>query len=211
MSWKDISKSSYTIESGKFTLPRPANPFALDLQGQKIFYSEGDEITSIADYRFNLDFTGVPYSPEHDPCGYWHKNYVPPFTVIYTSRPYPIEFQDNFKSLYVDIIAGDFRDIYIRYDTYSENFKCDTNSLVYGTLDIKNHRYIYSENFNHTIISIFSGVFKKSLWRHEYAEVFNHVNIAIYSGNFRDALIKYSWPVEEFTHTSITLISGTHS
>lgn len=225
MSWKDvpkyiyditkfaysIPKDSYKIEVDKFHIPPSSHPLTIPYQGPKVRYSEGDEINTVEDFRFDLDFTRIPLGPDHFPCGYWHKNYIPPFTIIYTSRLYPIEFQDSFNTITTYIVDGNFRDIYNRYDNYTESFKGVTNSLVYGTFDIKNFKYIYSENFNHSIISLLNGVFKKSLWQYEYAEVFNHVNITIYSGNFRDALIKYSWPVEEFTHTSITLISGTHT
>jgi len=35
-------------------------------------YNEGDEIETSASPEFDIDFTGVPITPIHKPCGYWH-------------------------------------------------------------------------------------------------------------------------------------------
>lgn len=41
-------------------------------QLDKLCYNEGDEVKCSNSPVFNIDFTGVPITPIHKPCGYWH-------------------------------------------------------------------------------------------------------------------------------------------
>ena len=207
MSWKDISKSSYTVESAKFNLPRPSHPFTIPYQGPKVRYSEGDEMTSVADYRFNLDFTGVPLGQDHFPCGYWHKNYIPPFTIIYTSLLYPLEVVEAISGS-VDIESGSFR--LVMHSTGFEDYISESVTLDSGTFRSLLTGTDFSDSVSDTL-SMVSGVFKGVLLSYSMEVHSVNCDINIDSGTFRDALITYTfWPYESINY-NVGMVGGTHA
>ena len=209
MSWKDISKSSYTVESVKFTLARPRHPFTIPYQGPKIRYSEGDEVTSVSDYRFNLDFTGEPLDDRHFPCGYWHKNYIPPFTftIIYTSLLYPLEVVESINT-YVDIESGEFR--LVMRSTEFEDYISGTVTIESGSFRSALNGIDFSDYIN-SEVGIESGVFKDVLLSYTMEVHSVNCNINIDSGTFRDALITYTfWPYESI-NCNVGMVGGTHA
>ena len=212
MSWKDISKSSYTIESVKFTLVRPSHPFTIPYQGPKVRYSEGDEVSSVSDYRFNLDFTGIPLDDSHFPCGYWHKNYIPPFTIIYTSCLYPLEDVESAGTYEIDLIDGIFKSV-INHYTYVEDISTVNIVLSSGEFKSPILTYIYEEGISTSNVDLISGVFKDAI--HAYnipGEYVNTTSLDLISGIFKDAIIQYEyWPYESLETSSINLISGVHN
>ena len=210
MSWKDISKSSYIVESAKFTLARPSHPFTIPYQGPKVRYSEGDEISSVADYRFNLDFTSDPLGPNHFPCGYWHKNYIPPFTIIYTSCPYIVEMFDGVAITNISVISGNFRDIY-QYG-YSADSIISTNiNLVSGNFSSIVYTYLYAEGVISNSLALNSGVFKDVIIEYSLSDYINSASVVVASGIFRDVVIDYTyWPNEGISNTAISLTGGSH-
>lgn len=212
MSWKDISKSSYTVESVKFTLARPSHPFTIPYQGPKIRYSEGDEVTSVSDYRFNLDFTGEPLDDRHFPCGYWHKNYIPPFTftIIYTSLLYPLEVTDSLE-IDTSIISGEF---YVNfflesYDNGIESLNLE-GEIIGGVFRSVLILYSHSDYMD-IDTTITAGVFRLAIKSYTYPTESLNLNCTIQSGVFRDTLIEYGyWPYEGLNLTT-SIISGTHN
>ena len=109
--WKALSHSDGKFTVNKYNEWAPSHPFTIPYQGPKIRYSEVDEITDVTDPAFNIEFTGVPLADQHFPCGYWHKNYIPPQTVIYTSLLYPLEIFDYVETTNVNIVSGELRAI----------------------------------------------------------------------------------------------------
>ena len=212
MSWKDISKSSYTVESTKFTLARPSHPFTIPYQGPKVRYSEGDEMTSVTDYRFNLDFTGEPLDDRHFPCGYWHKNYIPPQTVIYTSLLYPLEVFDYVETTNVNIVSGEFKAIIQTYDCGYEIVETSTVDLVSGKFADVYLTYSLHESVETSNVNLVSGQFKDALWSYIVpAESVETSTINLVSGYFKDIFINYPYAAPESIETSsINIVSGVH-
>ena len=208
MSWKNISKSSYTIVSGKFTLPS-SQPFILEPQGQKIYYSEGDEITSVANHVFNLDFTGVPHAPSHDPCGYWHKNYVPLVYDIYTSKLYPV-YHEDLCFISCDIIDGSLNKVYTMY-MYPPEEVIIGSIILNGSL---NDIFItYNCNPDTTIIqsSILDGTLNDIFILYSMPpEDFIAVSSSIINGSLNEVLIVYSNWLPEQIIISSSINGGTH-
>lgn len=56
MSWKD---------------DKNLGPWSFEKQSNKPFYNEGNRIASYKSPVFTIDFTGVPITDTHVPCGYW--------------------------------------------------------------------------------------------------------------------------------------------
>ena len=222
MSWKDVPKLSYSSYIAKFTIPsypkviiekfaewEPSHPFIIPYQGPKIRYSEGDEITSVADPVFNVEFTGVPLSGQHFPCGYWHKNYIPPQVVIYTSLLYPVEVYDG-MGFGVAAIEGTFRSIIQSYDYGYESASFEV-SMIAGTFRSQiNYYTIPPESINYSL-NIISGVFRDVIWNYVVSPESTSYNVSAISGTFRDVMITYDlWPAESTTF-NVTLISGYHN
>ena len=212
MSWKDLSKSSYIVESAKFTLARPSHPFTIPYQGPKIRYSEGDEISSVADYRFNLDFTGVPLGPDHFPCGYWHKNYIPPFTIIYTSLMYPLEVVDGVGGS-VDIISGVHKLTTLSYDIGVESVDTVVFDIVSGIFRSVIITYNYQESLQTYTFDIISGQFKEVICDYIIpTEAVETSSFDLVSGRFRDSVINYDDALPESVQTSLfNIIGGSHA
>ena len=212
MSWKDISKSSYTVESVKFTLPS-TRPFTIPHQGPKVVYSEGDELTSVGDYRFNLDFTGIPLGPDHFPCGYWHKNYIPPITTIYTSVTYPLEVIESCIA-YCELNGGNFKSILKSYSIPFESVTSSIN-LVDGIFKsiVSNYPYWPSEAVIPTSITLIEGVFKLVLHSYTYwpAEALGNCEIELDGGVFKKVLITYTYWPSESLEAAITITGGSHA
>ena len=210
MSWKDISKSSYSVESGKFTLPRPSRPFSIPYQGPKVVYSEGDELSSVADYTFNVDFTGVPLGPDHFPCGYWHKNYVPPFTIVYTSMPYIVEAGDGISSTSISVTSGLMMSIYL-YGYASDSILSTAMEISSGVFRAIVQTYTYAEGIANTVISLTGGVFRDVVQEYSLGDYITGTAIGVSSGIFRDVVIEYNyWPNEGIKNTAISLTGGSH-
>lgn len=211
MNWKDISKYSYTVESAKFTLARPSHPFTIHYQGPKVVYSEGDELSSVVDYRFNLDFTGNPLDNKHFPCGYWHKNYIPPFTIIYTSCLYPVEFGDSISSESLSVLSGYFNervDHYGYVNDYVEDCGIAVSAGVFRAVVLRTYPV---ESVNSTSINLTSGIFKDVVHNYSPIESVNSTSIGITSGIFRDVVIEYNyWPYEGIEDLGISIVSGIH-
>lgn len=212
MSWKDISKSSYTLGVGKFAEWAPSHPFTIPYQGPKVRYSEGDEISSVTNPVFNVEFTGVPLSGQHFPCGYWHKNYIPPQTVIYTSLLYPLEVVDSLTSDVFSLITGDHSKIFIFYDIGIESISTSNFDLLNGSFSDKYIEYdnriesIYTTEFD-----LLSGIFKEVLLDYDNGlESIETASFNLTYGIFRDALISYDdAEYESISTSSFNLSSGT--
>ena len=212
MSWKDISKSSYTLSVEKFAEWTPSHPFTIPYQGPKIRYSEGDEISSVTDPVFNVEFTGVLLSGQHFPCGYWHKNYIPPQTVIYTSLLYPLEVFDYVETTNVDLVTGEFRAITQTYDCGYESIETSTVNLISGRFaDIYLSYYSY-ESIETSNVNLVSGQFKDAFWSYTVpAESVETSTVNLSSGYFKDILITYNLAAPESIETSsINILSGVH-
>lgn len=207
--WKKIDKSSYNLSVGKYSDWAPSHPFIIPYQGPKIRYSEGDELSSVADPVFNVEFTGAPLSGQHFPCGYWHKNYIPPQTIVYTSCIYPLEFTDSFKGTDITILEGLFKTINVHVD-YEDAFECLSIDVVNGVFQSRVWRYAYSESFKCLTLDIISGSFVDIVVKYEIPEEsFKHIDFDIVSGVFDDITIRYIyWPSEGFECTSFNIISG---
>lgn len=212
MSWKDISKSSYTVKSAKFTLVRPSHPFTIPYQGPKVVYSEGDELSSVADYRFNMDFTSELLGPSHFPCGYWHKNYIPPFTIIYTSLLYPIEVVDGLEAE-INIISGVFRYVTNIYSIALESVNTSLFDITSGIFRSIIQTYECIENLQTSTFDIFSGKFKVAIYT--YTPPVESVSMNVFdivAGRFRDSVINYDDALPENIQTMLfNLIEGSHA
>lgn len=212
MSWKDISKSSYTLGVGKFAEWAPSPPFTIPYQGPKVRYSEGDEISSVTNPVFNVEFTGVPLSGQHFPCGYWHKNYIPPQTVIYTSLLYPLEVFDYVETTNVNIVSGEFRAITQTYDCGYEIVETSTVDLVSGKFADVYLSYSSYESIETSNVNLVSGQFKDALWSYTVpAESVETSTVNLVSGSFKDIFINYPYAAPESVETSsINIVSGVH-
>lgn len=207
--WKALSHSDGKFTVGKYSDWAPSHPFTIPYQGPKVRYSEGDEISSVADPVFNIEFTGIPLSGQHFPCGYWHKNYIPPQGIIYTSCIYPLEFTDSFKGINIQVLDGVFKSINIHID-YVDSFQSLNFDLVSGILNSIVRRYSYTESFEGLSLDMLSGIFRDVVIRHALPpESFNHTNFDLVSGIFNDVTIRYNyWPAEGFECTSLNILSG---
>ena len=209
MNWKKICKSSYTLNIDKFSDWAPSHPFTIPHQGPKIKYSEGDEISSASQPVFNVEFTGQPISEQHFPCGYWHKNYIPPQQVIYTSLLYPVEIVDDLNYS-VNVISGEFYIDFILIEySYIEELSLNL-SLNDGNFRSVLLSYNYFESLD-LDINLNAGNFRQVLLSYIIPTESLDYSLSIDSGIFRRALIEYTyWPHEDLD-LSITLISGTHN
>ena len=209
MSWRDISKSSYSINTTKFTLPRSSHPFVISYQGNKVVYNEGDELTYALYPVFNTDFTQVPLGPDHFPCGYWHKNYIPPITTIYTSKLYPSLTQEilNFTSI---ITSGALNKVYSEYG-YIESLTFNTN-ISGGILDSILNTYTGNPESLSFTSSINSGVLEEVYYLYDdgIPESLSFTS-SINSGILEIVLITYeNWPEESLSFTS-SINGGVHA
>lgn len=207
--WKALSHSDGKFTASKYTEWAPSHPFTIPYQAAKVRYSEGDEITDVTDPNFNIEFTGIPLSDQHFPCGYWHKNYIPPQLAIYTSCLYPVEFIDGFNGTNIEVLDGMFRSINVHID-YGDSFEGLSFDIISGFLNSIVNRYSYTEGFESLNLDVISGVFKDIIIRYNTeADIFNHTNFDIVSGIFDDVTIKYNyWPAEGFKCTDLGIISG---
>jgi len=210
MSWRDISKLSYSINTTKFTLPRPSHPFTIPHKGNKIVYNEGDELTYALYPVFNTDFTQEPLSPEHFPCGYWYKNYIPPITTIYTSKLYPAY---NFEGLNITpSISGGLLDTTYYLFEYIENLNLYT-SLLSGTLDsVYNTLDVGFEELHFNNGSIDGGILETVYYSYNCVpEGLTFSNGLISSGVLNITYILYNyWPEESISFIS-NITGGTHA
>lgn len=221
MSWKDvpkyiyditkfaysIPKDSYKIEVDKFHIPPSSHPLTIPYQGPKVRYSEGDEINTVEDFRFDLDFTRIPLGPDHFPCGYWHKNYIPPFTIIYTSLLYPLEVVEAIIGS-VGIESGTFR--LVMHNVEFEDYISETVTLDSGSFRSLLTGVDFSDSISDAL-SIESGVFKDVLLSYTMEVHSINCDIDIDSGTFRDALITYTfWPYESI-NCNVGMVGGTHA
>lgn len=206
--WKKIEKSSYNLSVGKYSEWVPSHPFTIPYQGPKIRYSEGDEITDVTDPSFDIDFTGQPLSDQHFPCGYWHKNYIPPQQVIYTSLLYPVEVFES-AQYDVNVIAGEF---YIGFKllTYEYIESLDLNvDVISGIFKSTLLSYGYAEELD-IGVSLNAGNFRKAILSYTYSESLDYT-LNVNSGSFRMGIIQYTyWPHEDLD-LSLTLIAGYHN
>lgn len=165
-SWKDISKTSYNLNIAKFTISTPPHKFKISLQAAKLSYNEGDEISNADNPVFNLDFTGIPISTTHSPCGYWYKSYLPGSISYITSSMYPVYVDEGPILLEATLISGNFTRVMIYY-SLKETFTLNAELL--------------------------SGEFRKVLRTYPNAEPETYtLSAAILSGEFRDIHIPYS-------------------
>ena len=73
MSWKDDKNlGPWSFEAGEDWKVKDLSLLGFVKQLNKLRYNQGDQISSAKDLTFSTDFTGVPVTPIHDPCGYWH-------------------------------------------------------------------------------------------------------------------------------------------
>lgn len=212
MSWKDISKSSYTLGVGKFADWAPSHPFTIPYQGPKVVYSEGDELSSAVDYTFNIDFTGNPLGPDHFPCGYWHKNYVPPFTVVYTSLMYAVEVVDGVSGT-VSFIDGVFKSTTLEYTMKVESLTTSSFNIIDGIFRSVIRTYLYQESLQTSTFDIVSGQFKELFIYYTIpTESIETDSFDLVSGRFRDSVINYDYALPESIQTSsFTFIGGSHA
>lgn len=206
--WKKIGKSSYDLSAAKFAEWAPSHPFTIPYQGPKIRYSEGDEITDVTNPIFNIDFTWQPLSDQHFPCGYWHKNYIPPHYIIYTSLTYPVEIVESIQ-YDVNVIAGEF---YIGFKllTYEYIESLDLNvDVISGIFKSTLLSYGYAEELD-IGVSLNAGNFRKAISSYTYSESLDYT-LNVNSGSFRMGIIQYTyWPHEDLD-LSLTLIAGYHN
>ena len=210
--WKKIGKSSYDLSIGKFAEWAPSHPFTIPYQGPKISYSEGDEITDVTDPVFDIDFTGQPLSDQHFPCGYWYKNYIPPYQIIYTSLPYPIEFSDNIEGISLNIVKGDFNG---RIDHYidiidsvnSTGLNVSSGNFKATVLYINSHDYVAS-----TALNITSGIFKAVIHDYSITDSIDSKTMTLVSGIFKDVVINYTyWIPAKIQDLGISILGGSHA
>ena len=207
--WKALSHSDGKFTVGKYSDWAPSHPFTIPYRGPKVRYSEGDEISSVADPVFNIEFTGNPLSGQHFPCGYWHKNYIPPQGIIYTSLLYPVEVYDG-MSFDINVIGGTFRDIVQSYNYGYESASFEV-SMIAGTFRSQINYYTTPPESVNYSLNIISGVFRDAIWDYIVPPESTSYNISAISGTFRDAMITYDlWPAESTT-LNVTLISGYHN
>lgn len=212
MSWKDISKSSYQISTTKFTLPRSSHPFTIPYKGNKVVYNEGDELTHAQYPVFNTDFTQEPLGPDHFPCGYWHKNYIPPITTIYTSKLYPPLVQEvlNFTS---EIIGGALNEVYSIY-SYIESLTLNSSissgilNSTHDTFDVGSDSLSFTSSISDGILDILDILYSEYTdWPPEGVTLTSSIS----SGTLDIAYISYlNWPEESLSLTS-SITGGVHS
>ena len=210
--WKALSHSDGKFTVNKYNELVPSHPFTVPYQGPKIRYSEGDEISSVDDPVFNVEFTGIPLSGQHFPCGYWHKNYIPPQWVVYTSLLYPLEVCDYVETTTINIVAGEFRSITQTYDCGYESVETSTVDLVSGKFSDIYLSYSSYESIETSNINLVSGQFKDVLWSYIVpAESVETSTVTLSSGYFKDIFINYQYAAPESVETSsINIVSGIH-
>lgn len=212
--WIKVSKSSYTVECLKFSLP-PRRPFTIPHQGPKVVYSEGDELTYAIDPVFDVGFTGIPLGPDHFPCGYWHKNYSPPEIVVYTSTLYPLEDIESANILDAYIVGGEFKETYHVYSIPVESVNVLDAYIVGGEFKVVTLSYDLwpLESVNILDAYVTGGEFRQILYAYTYwpAESADILDAYITGGVFKDSLIEYTfWPAEGVNVLDAYITGGSH-
>lgn len=209
--WKKIGKSSYNLSVRKYPEWVPSHPFTIPYQGPKVRYSEGDEITDVTDPGFDIDFTGRPLSDQHFPCGYWHKNYIPPQQVIYTSLLYPVEVVDKLETYEFILIEGSHSKISLTYNMGIESIESTNFDLISGDFADKYLAYTMDvEGIETSTFDISSGNLKTvKLYYDIGLESIETSTFNLSSGVFRDALITYAdAEYESIQSVTFNLVSG---
>lgn len=207
-SWKDISKTSYNLNIAKFTIPVPLHKFKISLQATKLSYNEGDEISNADNPVFNLDFTGIPISTTHSPCGYWYKSYLPGSISYITSSMYPVYVDEGPILLEATLISGDFTRVMIYY-SLKETFTLNAE-LLSGEFREILRTYSNAEPETYTLsAAILSGEFREILRSYSYAvpEVFT-LSASIESGDLDTILLTYTYAEPEIFTLNASIEGG---
>ena len=209
MSWKDIGKSSYNIQVGKFPHWKPKEPYAVPWEGNKPIYNIGDDLAYATSPVFDTDFTNIPYGFEHQPCGYWWRDYRGPYIGIFTSLLYPVLPMDEMEGE-VSLIAGEFSTVFIKYE-YGEDMETTLMTLSEGEFKTVFQRYEWEEGMETTLVDLSEGEFKTVFHRYTIpTESIESTSVSMTAGKHW-VVIKYeNWPVEAIESTSVTFTGGVH-
>jgi len=123
-----------------------------------------------------------------------------------TTKPYPVEVFEEFRSSQITVIGGTFDvDQVFKYYDYDEDID-STMSITSGVFRAQKIKYIYEEDIDSTF-TIISGVYKQSKMHYDYVEEIDST-MTITAGNFNDSLIKYTF--DEYIDSTMTITEGTH-
>ena len=175
----------------------------------KIEYNEGELIAGIYTIP-TFNFTGIPCTLEHIPCGYWWRFPIYSNCYILTSKLYPIFDLDELTGR-VDLIEGSLSILVKSYDAGIEELETTNIDLISGELANKYHHYeIPVESIDTNNIDIISGTLKNVY--HNYSIPLENIectNIDIVSGILKDVYVRYTNGIhEDITTTNIDLVGG---
>lgn len=183
MGWESIKGSGPWVpgESGVWTTPGAFPEIRPSIN--KIYYSEGDRITSAYNPIFTYINTDPTIPGAHDPCGYWHRNWVPAVTTYYTSKPYPIQCIEDLYADNMELLEGRF----------SENITYSLDDNDIASMDV----VLLSGSFRASVLGFITPV-----------ELLESKDITLTSGMLKSGLVSFTTPIEELEAIDVTLTYG---
>jgi len=214
LSW-NFSKGSWSGGSFNFTKddewkknPEGPDEWNFTPSPDKRFYNEGDLIAGVYTLP-TFNFTGIPCTPEHIPCGYWWRFPIYSNCYILTTRLYPL-YVDEYVQATMDLVYGELRDLVIQYSFGPENIDITNQDLYSGELKQIVKTYSYEEDVNITDHDLVSGELK-DIYK-TYSIPVENVDITgqdLVSGELKDVYITYTYPFpEDVNITTQDLIGG---
>lgn len=209
MSWKNVGKNSYDMRAGKFPHWQPKVPYAVPWEGNKPIYNIGNDLAYALQPVFKTAHTGIPYGHEHQPCGYWWRDYRGPYVGIFTSLLYPVTPMDEMV-VNAQLIEGEFRTVFVKYE-YTENIETVLVDLVQGEFKMVFQSYGWDESIETVSLDFIAAEFKTVFVRYDYPEEsIESTLVSMIAGKHWDVIKYVNWPVEAIESTSVTFTGGEH-
>jgi hypothetical protein len=205
--WKKLYNWSFTPESGWKTVLNPDFTSHNFIKSPlKLRYNEGDLISSYQNAIPDINFTGVPITVDHMPCGYWGKYYEIVDSYELTSKLYPIVDYEYFKETSRSVVSGIYRLAVLQGFSGPENITINHCTVISGIHKIAVYQphIIESMSNNRTLIS---GIYKDSVHSYSIVESLSNTH-TIVSGIFKTALITGIPGPENFKVSECRVIGG---
>ena len=187
-------------------------PWEFSKSGADNRYNEGNLVATSANAVWSLERTGIPVTPDHNPCGYWLKGYVP--NTVVTSKPYPvILLPEDLEIKDFDVIAGVFRQ-YLRGYSLQEDLEIKDFDVTAGVFRAAIIEYSLQEDLEIKDFDLTAGVFRAAIieYSNGVSEDLEIKDFDVTAGVFRVGLISYSNGIsEDLEIKDFDVTGGTHA
>ena len=174
-------------------------------------YNEGDKIATMEDPVWSMEFSGVPITKTHTPCGYWLSDIVDR-SVHFTSRPYPIEDIESLESLSAIITDGNLRAIHQQYNESFEDLESLSATITGGNLRalLKYYTNGLPEDLESLSATITGGELHAVMlsYTNGLPEDLESLSAVIAGGELDDRLIHYTNGLPEDLESNAAVITG---